>query len=171
PLDGGGHGEGGEEYERERRAVGAESQRPGGQRGACVCRAGRSYDRCGGTLREARVSEALKRAIAASPPGTLFTREGLLEGLAREEAAEPRPLEWLDLKAAAAILGTDERKLRRMCARWERERAAGRKPKVRVRRRGMAPSSPWLLCEDDVWALRRERGPVRIVDPVEAKDI
>src|SRR5690606_128080 len=115
---------------------GTPSTPPGARRAVARCTGGRRRHHddsdtgapgTGGALTAARVSEALRKAIAASPPGTLFTREGLLEVLAREEASEPRPLEWLDLKAAAAILGTDERKLRRMCARWERERAAGRK--------------------------------------------
>lgn len=73
-----------------------------------------------------------------------------------------------DDKRASAL-----RRLRRMAARWEAMQRAGRRPEVRVCRRGAAERSDWLFDRDDCYAYRRARGAVRIVGndaPVEGTD-
>lgn len=74
----------------------------------------------------------------------------------RDEGAKARPVRWLSLADAAAILQVKPDTLRKRCARWGRMK----EPTVRVRKQSDAAKSPWLLDEEGVWALAR-RAPDR----------
>lgn len=63
-------------------------------------------------------------------------------------------LRWVELGTAAEILDRRPDTLRKQCARW----AEMMDPPVRVRKKGPADQSHWLLCEQDLFGLVRRKG-------------
>lgn len=86
------------------------------------------------------------------------------------EQQEPVIARYVPLARASEIIGCEPRRLRRLCARWERALLRGERPDVRVARKSGAPASDWLLDEDDCWALRRASGAVVAVENDEEAD-
>jgi hypothetical protein len=98
---------------------------------------------------------AIRRIVEQSPPGTQFTREGLLSvwGAGGEQGSR-----WVGTTEAGEITGTAEGTLRSAAPRWREMMERGQSPPIRVRKKGPAPRSPWLFDEADCWALRRSSG-------------
>jgi hypothetical protein len=111
----------------------------------------------------------LREIVEAAPPGTLFTREGLLLALRKPQLEAERRRRMVGTTTALELIRDaklDARKLRRLALRWERAQAKGQAVPIRVARKGEAESSDWLYDRGDCMAYRKGSDPtIRVLHP------
>lgn len=99
----------------------------------------------------------VRKLIESAPPGTSFTREGLLSvwEKIKDEGEAPR---WVPTSEARRITGMPESTLRANAPKWQRMHDNGQRPPIRVIRKGTSDRSPWLFDQHDCYAYRRANG-------------
>jgi xanthosine utilization system XapX-like protein len=95
---------------------------------------------------------AAPRTVADIGDSDLYTGREVKALLRQLLGASGSVVRWIDLDAAAAVLGMKPDTLRRNCARW----STMQNPPVQVRKKGPGACSHWLLNETDVYATRRQ---------------
>lgn len=83
----------------------------------------------------------------------IYTGREVKRLLAAVQGEPATAVRWLELEEASKLLEVKPDTLRKRCARW----ALMKHPTVRVRKKGPASGSHWLLDENDVFAQRRRR--------------
>jgi hypothetical protein len=100
-----------------------------------------------------RVPDRQDAALASIADNDIFTGREVRAMLARLHARMGLEVRWLDLESAADVLAVRPDALRKRCQRW----ALMERPPVRVRKRGPAAASRWLLDESDCHRMARRR--------------